>query len=70
MNVEIQIQLNGKATAVPATFSLLDLLQQFHFNPKQVAIAKNGEVIVRSQLEKTRFQEKDEIEIFHAVGGG
>jgi thiazole synthase len=36
----------------------------------QVAVAKNLEVVIRSELEQTILEEGDEVEIFHAVGGG
>lgn len=66
----IQIRLNGESKVVSSDFSLQDLLNQLDLNPQRVAVAKNLEVIVRSELAQTKLQENDEIEIFHAVGGG
>ncbi len=66
----IQIQLNGKEQTIPESLNLAELLKQLHVNPQQVAVAKNFEVILRSDLKNTPLREGDEIEIFHAVGGG
>jgi len=66
----IQIRLNGEPREIPADFNLARLLQDLKLNPKQVAIAKNWEVIIRSELASTPMVDGDEIEIFHAVGGG
>lgn len=66
----IQIRLNGSIKIIPAELDLAALLAQLEVNPQQVAVAKNLEVILRSELEKTLMREGDEIEIFQAVGGG
>jgi thiamine biosynthesis protein ThiS len=66
----IQIRLNGQAKKIPPELNLGDLLDQLKLNPMQVAVAKNLEVIVRSELEQTTMEDGDEVEIFHAVGGG
>jgi sulfur carrier protein len=66
----IRISLNGHPQDVPENLSLGQLLKQLQVNPFQVAVSKNLEVIVRSELEQTYLFEGDEIEIFHAVGGG
>lgn len=70
VSAEIQIRLNGKTKVISPDISLKDLLKQLDLNPQQVAVAKNLAVIVRSELAQTKLQENDEIEIFHAVGGG
>ena len=66
----IQIRLNGETREVPTDFNLARLLKELQLNPQQVAIAKNWEVFIRSELAHTPVTEGDEIEIFHAVGGG
>lgn len=70
VNAPISIRLNGEIKHISRTLSLADLLQQLELNPQQVAVARNLEVIVRSELANTTLQENDEVEIFHAVGGG
>lgn len=66
----IQIRLNGQSQSIPEGLSLAQLLAQLQVNARQVAVAKNLEVIPRSELERTHMQEGDELEIFQAVGGG
>ena len=66
----IQIRLNGQPQNISPELNLGELLDQLKINPMQVAVAKNLEVVIRSELEDTRLRDGDEIEIFHAVGGG
>ena len=66
----IHIRLNGQIQSLSDETSLAELLEQRQLDPMKVAIAKNLEVVVRSELGKTRLQDGDEIEIFQAVGGG
>lgn len=66
----IQICLNGESREIPQSLNLEQLLKQLNLNPRQVAVAKNWEVVVHSEMAQTRMSEGDEIEIFHAVGGG
>ncbi|MFO1463602.1 MAG: sulfur carrier protein ThiS [bacterium] len=66
----IHIRLNGQDKSIPAELSLAQLLAQLNVDPQKTAVAKNLEVVVRSELQNTRMIEGDEIEIFHAVGGG
>lgn len=68
--IMIQIRLNGQEQTFPENFNLERLLSRLKLNPLQVAVAKNLEVVVRSELSSTVLEEGDEIEIFHAVGGG
>lgn len=66
----IQIRLNGQPQKISPELNLGELLDQLKINPMQVAVAKNLEVVVRSELDQTNLKEGDEVEIFHAVGGG
>jgi len=66
----IQIRLNGQSQSISEELSLADLLAKLEVNARQVAVAKNLEVIPRSELERTHLKEGDELEIFQAVGGG
>jgi len=66
----IRISLNGHTQDIPEQLSLGQLLKQLQVNPRQVAVSKNLEVVVRSELEQTYLCDGDEIEIFQAVGGG
>ncbi len=66
----IQIRLNGEPHSLSEQTSLADLLRQIGVNPQKVAVAKNLEVVLRTELPQVHMQEGDEIEIFQAVGGG
>ncbi|HKX12895.1 MAG TPA: sulfur carrier protein ThiS [bacterium] len=66
----IQIRLNGEPHSLSEQTSLAELLGQLQVNPQKVAVAKNLEVVLRSELPRIHMQEGDEIEIFQAVGGG
>ena len=66
----IRIRLNGQIQSISEETNLAELVQLWQLDPMKVAIAKNLEVVVRSELAKTRLQDGDEIEIFQAVGGG
>jgi len=66
----IEIKLNGQVHQIPESRDLAGLLADFQINSQKVAVARNLEVIPRSELEQTYLKNGDEIEIFHAVGGG
>ena len=66
----IQIRLNGQTQKISPQLNLGELLDQLKLDPMRVAVAKNLEVVVRSELEQTTLEDGDEVEIFHAVGGG
>ncbi len=63
----IQIRLNGELKSIPENLDLAQLLAQLQVNSQKVAVAKNLEVVLRSELVKTTLCEGDEIEIFQAV---
>ncbi|MCE9623831.1 MAG: sulfur carrier protein ThiS [Deltaproteobacteria bacterium] len=66
----MQIRLNGQSQSISEDLNLADLLARFEVDPRKVAVAKNLEVVVRSELDRTMLRDGDEIEIFQAVGGG
>jgi len=66
----IHIRLNGQSQSISEELNLADLLAQLKVDSRKVAVAKNLEVVVRSELDSTKMREGDEIEIFQAVGGG
>jgi len=66
----IQILLNGKTRDIPKNFKLGELLRQLQVNPRQIAVSVNWEVVIPSELEDTALRDGDEVELFHAVGGG
>lgn len=66
----IEIKLNGQLHQISESRDLSGLLADFKIDAQKVAVARNLEVIPRSELDQTYLKNGDEIEIFHAVGGG
>lgn len=64
------ITLNGKPHALEGQTSVTGLLASLDINPKQVAVAVNGEVVPRDIWAATKVGEGDAVEIVRAVGGG
>lgn len=64
------ITLNGKPHVLEAQTSVSGLLASLDINPKQVAIAVNGEVVPRDTWAATKVTNGDSVEIVRAVGGG
>lgn len=65
----ISIRLNGEDR--PFTGKTVgDLLSELGLAGKRVAVERNRELVLRSELETTPLASGDEIEIIHFVGGG
>ena len=65
----MQIYLNGELQTTTCT-NLLELIQQLDLTDKRFAVELNEMIISKSKLEQNLINEKDRIEIIHAVGGG
>ena len=66
----IHIRLNGQEKSIPEQLSVAELVSQFKIDLRHAAIAVNLEVVPPSERETKKLHNGDEIEIFHAVGGG
>jgi sulfur carrier protein len=64
------ITLNGKPHALDGQTNVTSLLAALSINPKQVAVAVNGEVVPRDTWAEAEVAEGDSVEIVRAVGGG
>lgn len=53
-----------------AGMTLAQYITTTHYDPKRIAIEKNGEIVFKSQYEKTVLNDGDSIEIVTFVGGG
>ena len=73
-NALMNIQLNGQDFDVPEGTTLAGLVkmrqQSGHLKTPAYAVERNKEVVVRPQLEGTRLQTGDRVEIVVMVGGG
>jgi sulfur carrier protein len=66
----IAITLNGKPREIEAPPNISAMLAALNVNPKQVAVAVNGEVVRRVEWGEVTVREGDAVEIVRAVGGG
>lgn len=66
----ITVMLNGKPRELPAASTVTALLAQLDVNPRQVAVALNGEVVPRRTWHEVTVDDGDAVEIVRAVGGG
>lgn len=63
------IQLNGEEREVEAA-TVAELVAQFGFDPRKVAIERNLTIVPRSLYAETRLEAGDRIELVTFVGGG
>ena len=70
MSEPIQITANSQAFQIEADSTLTDFLAQHEYQVDQVVCEKNGEALSPSELEKTRLQDGDQLEIVRIVAGG
>ncbi len=66
----ITIELNGKPRELAGKQDVPELLETISVNPKQVAVAINGEVVPRSTWSGVCVEDGDVVEVVRAVGGG
>ena len=63
------VTINGKELDLVGK-TLADYLAETDYNPKRIAVEKNGEIVPKTQYDKTIFKDGDVIEIVSFVGGG
>ena len=66
----IKIEVNGKPREIEPPPNITSMLEAMNVNPKQVAVAVNGEVVRRVDWGAVTVAEGDAVEIVRAVGGG
>jgi len=66
----ITVTVNGKPRELERPLNVAAFLEALDINPKQVAVAINGEVVPRSQWPRATVGDGDAVEIVRAVGGG
>jgi sulfur carrier protein len=69
-NPGMDIQLNGDTLALPASYTIADLLIAQGLAERRVAVEVNGEIVPRSRHGDHLLADGDVIEIVHALGGG
>jgi sulfur carrier protein len=66
----MRITLNGRPHDLEGSDTIIKFLESLGINPRQVAVAINGEVVPRDAWPQTKISEGDTVEIVRAVGGG
>jgi sulfur carrier protein len=66
------IVVNGQSREVAEGLGLTDLLREMELPPEQrgIAVARNGDVVLRASWSETTLLAGDRLEILHAVQGG
>jgi thiazole synthase len=66
----IEIRLNGEAQKLPASLTVLQLLEHFGLPQERVAVERNRAIVPKAKWESESVASGDEVEVVHFVGGG
>lgn len=67
---EVPITVNGEPRRVAAPSTVADVVAEFSESPKGIAVARNAEVVPRSEWATTEVGAGDHIEVLTAAQGG
>ena len=63
------VKINGTAVDI-AGKTLAEYLAGTKYDPKRIAVERNGEIVPKAQYAETVLQDGDSVEIVSFVGGG
>ena len=63
------VKINGKELNV-AGKTISEYLATTNYDPKRIAVERNGDIVFKSKYDETLLQEGDSIEVVSFVGGG
>jgi sulfur carrier protein len=66
----IRVLVNGDARELADGLGLVALIEQLGLRPGSVVVERNGEVVVRSELDGVTLADGDRLELVRAVAGG
>jgi sulfur carrier protein len=66
----MQVFVNGEPTRVAPGTTILGLIEQLSLAGKRIAVERNGQIVPRSQHDRTALDADDRLELVVAVGGG
>ncbi len=66
----VSVTVNGEQKALPRSMTLQEYLESNDLLLPFMAVARNGEVLHKSEYPVVRLQEGDRLEIVRMVGGG
>ncbi|HEX6754429.1 MAG TPA: sulfur carrier protein ThiS [Mycobacteriales bacterium] len=66
----MKVILNGSARELADGTGLLELIDQLGLRPGSVVVERNGEALVRSEMDAVTLADGDRLELVRAVAGG
>ena len=63
------VKVNGAELDI-AGKTVAQYLSTTNYDPKRIAVERNGDIVFKSQYEATSLQDGDSLEIVSFVGGG
>ena len=63
------VKVNGEPKEL-AGMTLAEYLAQTAYDPKRIAVERNGEIVPKSQYAEIVLQDGDTVEVVSFVGGG
>ena len=63
------VKINGEELNV-AGKTIAEFLAATNYDPKKIAVERNGEIVFKSQYGETLLQDGDSVEVVSFVGGG
>jgi sulfur carrier protein len=66
----MRVTVNGDARELADGLGLVTLIEQLGLRPGSVVVEHNGEVVVRSELDRVTLADGDRLELVRAVAGG
>ena len=67
---ELRMIINGQEISLPQPVTLLELLQDYGYRPRLVAVERGGVIVKQSEYAATVITDADKLEIVSFVGGG
>ncbi len=63
------VKINGRDIDI-AGKTVIEYLSAANYDPKRVAVERNGEIVPKAQYDNTVFLDGDSVEVVSFVGGG
>ena len=63
------VKVNGKELDL-AGMTVSEYLETTNYDPKRIAVERNGDIVFKSQYDTTDLEDGDSLEIVSFVGGG
>ena len=63
------VKINGVQMDIAGN-TLAQYLATTNYDPKRIAVERNGEIVPKSQYEQTVLEDEDSLEVVSFVGGG